>query len=115
TQGETPVVEVILLSKNSPDLSLRAFNSFDHYGLSIRHGSFTSGRSVAPFVIAWAIDLFLSNDSQDVAAAVAAGTAAAKLGPAPSPLADDPIDEVRFALDGDAVIFSELSDNMYRE
>jgi 5'-nucleotidase len=45
-----PYVEVILLSQNSPDLSLRAFKSIDHYGLSVKTGSFTSGRSLSDFV-----------------------------------------------------------------
>lgn len=110
-----PLVDVILLSKNSPDLSLRAFNSCRHHHLDIIRGSFISGRSVAPLVRAWRIDLFLSNDDDDVRAALAGGAAAARLGAAPPPLADDPNDEVRLALDGDAVVFSEESDRIYRE
>src|ERR1700736_422256 len=31
----SPFVEVILLSKNSPDLSLRAFRSFEHHCISV--------------------------------------------------------------------------------
>ena len=42
--NESPYVEVFLLSRNSPDLSLRAFNSIEKYGLDIKAGSFTSGR-----------------------------------------------------------------------
>ena len=43
--GERPFVEVVLLSRNSPNLSLRAFDSIARYGLAIKTGSFTSGRS----------------------------------------------------------------------
>jgi 5'-nucleotidase len=50
--GEPPLVRVVLLSKNSPDLSLWAFYCFEHQGLPIIHGSFTSGRSVALLVLA---------------------------------------------------------------
>jgi 5'-nucleotidase len=64
-----PYVEVMLLSQNSPDLSLRAFNSIKAYGLAIKTGSFTSGRSLGPFISAWEIDLFLSNEHRDVQAA----------------------------------------------
>lgn len=110
-----PLMEIILMSKNSPDLSLRAFNSIENYNLPIKLGSFTSGRPLAPFVQAWGIDLFLSNDPADVAAAVQAGSAAAKLGQPPSVLEDDDPDEVRIAFDGDAVLFSAESDEIYKK
>lgn len=119
---EQKVVTVILLSQNSPDLSLRAFRSCQHHGLNIAHGSFTSGRSVAPFVKAWGIDLFLSNDDRDVRAVVKVGAAAAHFGEAPASdsaaMDDEPADlkdEVRIALDGDAVVFSDQSDQIYKE
>jgi len=110
-----PIVDVILLSRNSPDLSLRAFNSCRHHDLAISRGSFSSGRSVAPLVQAWKIDLFLSNDHDDVRSALAGGAAAARFGPTPPPLVSDPMNEVRFAFDGDAVVFSPESDRIFRE
>ena len=113
-EGEKPLVEVILLSRNSPDLSLRAFNSIQAYGLAIKTGSFTSGRPIGPYVTEWAIDLFLSNEDTDVQAAVAAGAAAAKLGSPPVNPIDVPADEVRIAFDGDAVVFSHESDEIYK-
>jgi 5'-nucleotidase len=108
------ITDVVVLSQNSPDLSLRAFKSFEHYGLPIRRGSFTSGRSVAPFVKAWSIDLFLSNDDKDVREALASGAAAAKLGPPPCVQCDPHTDEVRIIFDGDSVLFSEESDRIYK-
>jgi 5'-nucleotidase len=113
--GTLPYVEVILLSQNSPDLSLRAFKSINHYGLSVKTGSFTSGRSLSPFVPAWGIDLFLSNMDADVKGAVAGGAAAARLGLAPSDRAETPTGEVRVAFDGDAVVFDAESDIIYKE
>lgn len=113
--GKAPFVEVILLSQNSPDLSLRAFKSVDHYGLAIKTGSFTSGRSLSGFVPAWGIDLFLSNTDADVRGAVAGGAAAARLGIAPKDRAETPIGEVRVAFDGDAVVFDAASDIIYKE
>lgn len=111
----SPVVDVILLSQNSPDLSLRAFHSFEHYKIPVKHGSFTSGRAVAPFVNAWGLDLFLSNDSSDVKLAASGGVASARLGLPPDLVSEAPIDEVHFALDGDAVLFSAESDKIYLE
>lgn len=112
---EKPFVEVILLSQNSPDLSLRAFNSIENYDLAIKTGSFTSGRSLAPFIPAWEIDLFLSNEVGDVQSAIVAGTAAARLGIVPKERQEVQEDEVRIAFDGDAVVFSPESDEIYKE
>ncbi|TIQ28393.1 MAG: 5'-nucleotidase [Mesorhizobium sp.] len=110
-----PYVEVILLSQNSPDLSLRAFKSIDHHGLVVKTGSFTSGRPLAPFVPAWGIDLFLSNADADVKGAVIGGAAAARLGVAPRDRAETPPGEVRIAFDGDAVVFGPESDEIYKK
>ncbi|WP_031326585.1 5'-nucleotidase [Rhodobacter capsulatus] len=114
-EGEPPSVEVILLSRNSPDLSLRAFRSIEEYKLNVKLGSFTSGRPLERFVSAWKIDLFLSNENTDVSAAVDAGTAAAKLVKPPTLVDEENADEVRIAFDGDAVVFSEESDLVYKE
>lgn len=82
----------------------------------MRLGSSTSGRPLSPFVPAWNIDLFLSNETVDVQKAVDAGTAAARLvGPAVSSAEVGIEDEVRFAFDGDAVVFSAESDLIYKE
>jgi 5'-nucleotidase len=108
-----PIVEVILLSRNSPDLSLRAFKSIEHYSLPIKHGSFTSGRALAPFIPAWKLDLFLSNDLDDVRSAIDAECAAALL--FPKRYEETEIsEEVRIAFDGDAVVFSAQSDMIYK-
>lgn len=112
-EGEAPYVEVVLLSRNSPDLSLRAFKSIQSHGLTIKTGSFTSGRSLGSYVSAWDIDLFLSNEQVDVQVAHAGGAAAARLGPIPARGGDAPLDEVRIAFDGDAVVFSAESDLIY--
>ena len=112
---EKPYVEVVLLSQNSPDLSLRAFNSIEHYGLTIKTGSFTSGRSLGPFIPAWGVDLFLSNEHVDVMAAILAGAAAARLGVVPPERQEMGPDEVRIAFDGDAVVFSKESDEIYKK
>lgn len=106
-------VEVILISRNSPDLSIRAIHSASELGLAVQRGSFTSGRNVAPYVRAWGLDLFLSSDEEDVRDTVAGETAAARLGTAPLHQSDGPADEVRIAFDGDAVVFSPASDLIY--
>ncbi len=110
-----PYVEVILLSQNSPDLSLRAFKAIDHYNLAIKTGSFTSGRSLAPYVPAWNIDLFLSNAGADVKGAMGGGAAAARLVVVPKERTDTKPGELRIAFDGDAVVFGAESDKIHDE
>jgi 5'-nucleotidase len=115
-EGTRPQVEVVVLSRNSPDLSLRAFNSIKELDLNVKLGSFTSGRPLGPFVSAWGIDLFLSNETTDVQSAVSAGTAAARLMAVPKTHVYGSEDrEVRIAFDGDAVVFSPESDLIYKE
>jgi 5'-nucleotidase len=113
--GGPTLVEVVLISRNAPDLALRAFRSCERHGLAIPEGCFTGGRSVAPFLAAWGADLFLSKDEDDVCAAVKAGTAAAVLGPIPRALRVENSDDVCFAFDGDAVIFGGESEAIFRE
>jgi 5''-nucleotidase. len=112
--GTPPYVQIILLSRNSPDLSLRAFNSMKAYEMPVVTGSFTSGAPLGPFIPAWKIDLFLSNEHQDVKAAIEAKTAAARLGPVSPHWQRATSDEVRIAFDGDAVVFSAESDEIYK-
>jgi 5'-nucleotidase len=83
--------------------------------LAIKTGSFTSGRTLGPFIPAWEVDLFLSNEQQDVLAAISAGAAAAKLGVVPKERQEIRDDEVRIAFDGDAVVFSPESDEIYKK
>ena len=62
--GGPTLVEVVLISRNSPDFALRAFRSRERSGLAISEGSFTSGGPIAPFLAAWGVDLFLSNQQR---------------------------------------------------
>ena len=113
--GEGPYVEVVLLSRSSPDQALRAFATAELHGLAIPAGSFTSGQPLGPFVAAWDIDLFLCNEVDDVRAAATGGAAAARLGRMPPKLESGQSGELRIALDGDAVVFSAESDLVFAE
>ncbi|MEP1743370.1 MAG: 5'-nucleotidase [Kangiellaceae bacterium] len=110
---ESPLVEVVLLSRNSADTGLRIFNSIKHYGLDISRAAFTSGRSPYAYVAAFSCHLFLSTDAEDVAAAIRDGFAAATILPKSGDYSSDST-EVRFAFDGDAVIFSDESEIIYK-
>lgn len=106
-------IEVILLSRNSADTGLRIFNSIEHHGLQISRAAFCGGRSAHRYVAAFGAHLFLSNASEDVRQALERGVAAATLMSSTNQPAGS--GEIRFAFDGDSVLFSDQSERIYRE
>jgi len=109
-------VEVILLSRNSADTGLRVFNSIEHHGLSITRAAFTGGRNPFGYVSAMGANLFLSADSEDVSNALNAGIAAATLWHKNgNKRAGEDKEQLRIAFDGDAVIFSDEAEKVYRQ
>lgn len=111
--GGEPRVEVLLLSRNSADTGLRVFNSIEHYGLDITRAAFSGGESPYRYVSAFGCHLFLSTDAQDVRSALENGVAAATLLPSSSNHEDDD-SQLKFAFDGDAVLFSDESEQIYK-
>jgi 5'-nucleotidase len=111
--GGEPRVEVILLSRNSADTGLRIFNSIQHYKLNISRAAFSGGVSPYRYVSAFGSHLFLSTDASDVRSALENGVAAATLMPSASNQGDDD-SQLRFAFDGDAVLFSDESEQIFK-
>lgn len=110
--GEDPRVEVILLSRNSADTGLRVFNSIQHYGLKITRAAFSGGQSPYKYASAFGCHLFLSTEAEDVKYALDHGIAAATL--IASKGSSGREDELRFAFDGDAVLFSDEAEQIYK-
>lgn len=111
--GGEPRVEVILLSRNSADTGLRVFNSIEHHQLNITRAAFCSGKSPYRYVSAFGCHLFLSTNTEDVCNALENGVAAATL--MPSSGGDKGGEELRFAFDGDAVLFSDESERIFKQ
>lgn len=111
--GGEPRVEVILLSRNSADTGLRVFNSINHYGLNITRAAFTGGESPYRYIAPFNSHLFLSTDAEDVRSALEHGIAAATL--LASNRDKKPSDQLRFAFDGDAVIFSDEAEQVFKQ
>jgi len=111
--GGEPRVEVILLSRNSADTGLRVFNSIEHHKLNISRAAFCCGESPYRYVTAFGCHLFLSTNAEDVRNALENGVAAATLISSGAGDRDD--DELRFAFDGDAVLFSDESERIYKK
>lgn len=107
--------EVIIMSKNNPDTSLRIFHSIEHYGLDISRAALTSGTSIVPYLDAFKVDLFLSADEDDVQAAINSGIAAGIIYRSEKSYEVEPLKEIKIAFDGDAVIFSDESEKIYQE
>lgn len=108
-----PRVEVILLSRNSSDTGLRIFNSIRHHRLDITRAAFTRGESPFRYVPAFGIHLFLSANPDDVRTALEAGYAAATI--LPSHVGQNETAQLRIAFDGDAVLFSDEAERVFKE
>lgn len=128
------LVEVIIMSRNSPDTSLRVFNAIAHYGLAITRSVLVSGASLAPYLTAFGTDLFLSAYEDDVQCAIDSGIAAGIICTDVLPSKAEEVyggvagrertpmegsmkvqPSIRIAFDGDAVLFAEDSELIYKE
>ena len=107
--------EVVIISRNSADTSLRISNSIDHYNLDITRAAFTGGEPVAKYLNAFEVDLFLSATEEDVQAAVESDVAAGLIYDGPGGNRADPLQQIRIAFDGDAVLFSKESEMIYQQ
>ncbi len=117
--GQEGRVEVIIMSRNSADTSLRVFNSIGHYNLNITRAALVSGAQLAQYLNAFKTDLFLSAYEDDVLEAIRSGVAAGII-------YSDGVHQyetdnkrgselIRIAFDGDAVLFSDESEQIYQK
>lgn len=111
--GDSGGVEVVLLSRNSADTGLRVFNSIQHYGLAISRAAFCGGESPWRYIQAFGCHLFLSSEADDVRNALDSGVAAATL-VSNRGGAQSATDQLRFAFDGDAVLFSDEAERVFK-
>ena len=113
--GETPRVEVVILSRNDPVSGMRVFRSAKHYGLPIQRGVFTRGESPWRYLRPLSANLFLSTNEPDVRSALEAGVPAARVYPHSARASSAHPNEVRIAFDGDAVLFSDEAERVYQQ
>lgn len=106
-------VEVVIMSRNSSETSMRIFNSIKHYELDITRAVLSGGASLAPYLQAFNVSLFLSLHEDDVQAGIDSGVASALLYQKPVNAYEE-LDQIRIAFDGDAVIFSDESELIYQ-
>ncbi|GJG98734.1 5'-nucleotidase [Cupriavidus pauculus] len=106
-------VEVVLLSRNSPETGMRIFRSIAHYGLDISRAAFMAGGSPHPYLPAFNASLFLTANEDDVRGAIDANYPAGLV--LPSTVFDDELDtELRVAFDFDGVIADDESESVFK-
>lgn len=111
---DDPLVDVIVMSRNSAVTGLRVMRSVEHYGLPVIRAVFTSGVSPFAYCPAFGVSLFLSWDEASVRAAIAAGVPAGQV--LASAHVDDPADDtVRIAFDFDGVLADDEAEAAFAE
>lgn len=113
-ENEKPV-EVVLLSRNSPETGIRIFNSIQKYGLDISRAAFMSGGSAVKYIEAFNISLFLATKESDVKEAIVAGLPAGRIIQANVTDDDEDTFELRVAFDFDGVIATDESERVFKE
>ena len=114
-EGAERLVEVIIISRNSPETSGRIFRSIERYGLDITRAALVAGAPVTPYLKAFKTDLFLSAYGPDVKEAIDHGIAAGMLLTGTPQAAAGPVDQIRIAFDGDAVLFGAEAERIYQQ
>lgn len=115
------LIEVIIVSKNSPEAGIRIFNSINHYKLDITRAAFLGGESPANYLGAFNADLYLSKESEDVKEALKNKIASAKIsdlqreGVNPEEIEKKSLSEIRIAFDADKVVFSDESEKIFEK
>lgn len=113
--GEAPLVEVVVMSRNSPETGVRVLQNIRNKKLQISRHAFTGGESVVDYLDAFEVDLFLTTMLKDAQKVIDGKTcAAATLKTPPKNPKNMPEGQVRIAFDGDAVLFDESSELVFK-
>ncbi len=113
-QASQRIVEVVVMSRNSPETGVRMLNSIEKHDLDISRIALSGGEPLAPYIDAYDVDLFLSKDEQDVQTVIDSRACAAAAIYAPPESFDPKDSRVKIAFDADAVLFSDESELRYK-
>ena len=115
SDAESPLVEVVVMSRNSPDTGVRVLKTIRENKLAISRSAFTAGESVVDYLAAFDVDLFLTTNVDDAQKVIDSRACAAAVVKAP-PKSETarPEGQVRIAFDGDAVLFDDESELVYK-
>ncbi|XP_054131736.1 cytosolic 5'-nucleotidase 1A-like isoform X1 [Melozone crissalis] len=110
--AERDLFDILVLSNNSPESGVRIINSAKHYGLEISKFCFVSDEDSTQYLKSHGVKLFLSADRTDVCNALRRGVSAALVFQQEVQAPSTPL---RVAFDGDAVLFSDETDQIFQE
>ncbi len=113
---ESPLVEVVIVSKSTPDMGIQVLNAIRQHQLPITRSAFISGSAVADYIADFKVDLFLTTNHDDAQAVVDKKVCACAIVDA-SPIDTEYLDtdQLRIAFDGDAVLFDEQAELIYQQ
>jgi 5'-nucleotidase len=115
-KGDPPIVEVVVMSRNSPETGFRVLNEIRRRKLSISRMAFTAGESNVDYLQAFSVDLFLTTSESDAQRIIDSNVCAAAVVKAPPQSSQLAVEnQVRFAFDADAVIFNGESELINQE
>ncbi|NCB57262.1 MAG: 5'-nucleotidase [Gammaproteobacteria bacterium] len=110
-----PIVEVVVISRNSPETGFRVLREIRDRKIPITRSAFTAGEDSSGYLEAFYVDLFLTTNEKDAQQVIDSGICASALVKKPPEHPEDFTDQqVRFAFDADAVIFDEASEYLYQ-
>ena len=112
---EPPLIEVVVMSRNSPETGVCVLNNIRQKQLNITRHAFTGGESVVDYLDAYDVDLFLTTNIKDAQRVIDEGNCAvAIVKEPPTEISKIPQGQARIAFDGDAVLFNEESELVYK-
>lgn len=113
---EAPFVEVVIVSKSTPDLGVQVLNSIRAHGLPITRSAFISGDLVSNYIKDFNVDLFLTTNLDDAQAVVDAKVCACAVLNTTAVSGEHlDSDQLRIAFDGDAVLFDDSGELVFKK
>lgn len=113
---ESPFVEVVIVSKSSPDTGIQVLNAIREQGMNITRSAFISGGAVADYIADFNVDLFLTTNREDAQQVTDAGVCAcAILDASPVDIYELDSEQLRIAFDGDAVLFDDSGELLFKQ
>ena len=115
-ETDAPLVEVVIVSKSSPDTGIQVLNAILADGINISRSAFISGSPVAPYIKDFNVDLFLTTNRDDAQQVADANICAcAILDATPVNTYELDTEQLRIAFDGDAVLFDDSGELLYKQ